>query len=360
MSVQNITADIIGSDSEVRDIYFNLPKLGNTSRLQRRALNRRLVAVYRTTQIDRERIIQKTLNEFDKAVDSQWRKIFSTLSDTRFINRLVEHVTNLYSDLKTNDNTDSQVQNLISEKLNSEYDKEILDTVIADAFIEAKVNFQEGVKIFHLMNVLFHWYVARSLSTALRNPKNYLTWWSVKKAAGTGFTPEDWFIIDILMGTQYQELLQPILTRQNLITVPGFTNVMFDSIREVFKKELYERAGGGLGAEALAGKIARELTNVRGTNLPEIPKYKYMLWARTEGVVVQTDALMELGKEADMEGKIWQTIGDSEVREGHVENEMDGIIPVNQDFSDGSSDAGSGSVSPYNCRCCCGPALLTA
>ena len=83
-----------------------------------------------------------------------------------------------------------------------------------------------------------------------------------------------------------------------------------------------------------------------------------MLWARTEGCVVQNDGLIALGQSAGMDGKQWFTVGDGNVRPAHSSNEAAGIIKMSDTFPDGSSDAGSGSTSAFNCRCTSAPALL--
>lgn len=152
---------------------------------------------------------------------------------------------------------------------------------------------------------------------------------------------------------QMSELAQTIASRANQITLNGFTPAMFETLRDTIKTNLYDAMEGGAGAEEIARKLGQDLSVKFGSALPPEAKNRLMLWARTEGCVMQNDALMKRGSDLGMDGKIWQNVGDSRVRTqpngGHVANGGQGVIPVTERFIDGSLDAGSGSVSPFNC-----------
>jgi hypothetical protein len=159
---------------------------------------------------------------------------------------------------------------------------------------------------------------------------------------------------------QYEpRILDIVLNRPNKITAVEMSEAMFADMQKAILDSFFNNIGGALGAREVAKKIGESLSGhfLDGV-LPKEYKDRLMLWARTEGAVIQNDALMKIGREAGMNGKIWQTVGDDRVRERHVTNEADGVIPVDRAFSGGSMDAGSGSASPFNCRCTTGPALL--
>jgi len=156
---------------------------------------------------------------------------------------------------------------------------------------------------------------------------------------------------------QMGELLDSIQKRTNEITLGGFNDKMFETVRGTIKENLYEAVDGGKGAAEIARRLGKEL-RAKFADLPKEANNRLMLWARTEGCVVQNDALMARGEDVGMDGKVWQTVGDSRVRDAHIMNEGAGVIPMADTFPDGSTDGGSGSVSPYQCRCAVGPALL--
>ncbi len=169
-----------------------------------------------------------------------------------------------------------------------------------------------------------------------------------------GFLEDDRLLADIVFRNE-PRLLIPILARNNEIVAVQLSKQEFEELRDILKESLYERAGGALGMRDIARELRKEFVN----NIPkEDLMYRTDLWARTEGCIMQNDALMELAKEGGMDGKVWQTVGDNRVRMWHVMNEADGVIPIGDTFADGSMDAGSGSVSPFQCRCAVGGAML--
>jgi len=180
-------------------------------------------------------------------------------------------------------------------------------------------------------------------------------------------SPADKFLLYYTLGegdfpplpasAQMGELLDSIQKRTNEITLGGFNDKMFETVRGTIKENLYEAVDGCKGAAEIARQLGKEL-RAKFNDLPKEANNRLMLWARTEGCVVQNDALMARGEDVGMDGKIWQTVGDSRVRDAHILNEAAGVIPIADMFPDGSTDGGAGSVSPYFCRCAVGPALL--
>ena len=170
-----------------------------------------------------------------------------------------------------------------------------------------------------------------------------------------GFTDADMLLVDVVIAKE-PLLLDTIAARANEITSVPLTDAEFDSLRDIIRRDLYENSTGALGAADIARDIREFLDKIRPD---ESLDDRAMLWARTEGAIIQNDALLARSRNAGMNGKIWQTVGDQRVREAHLLNEGDGVIPIEAEFSDGSTDGGSGSVSPFLCRCTVGGAMLS-
>ena len=182
---------------------------------------------------------------------------------------------------------------------------------------------------------------------------------AIRKANGADIPLADTLLVDIVYQNEPM-VLEAIANRTNLITSVKVGKVMFEEIRDTLRKALFENPTGALGARDLAAAltllVGKRLMS-QGVDDAQL-RAKMMLWARTEGAIIQNDALMLIGQAAGMDGKQWQSVRDRRVRPGHERNDMDGVIPINQRFSDGSMDGGSGSVSPFSCRCAVGPAML--
>lgn len=177
-------------------------------------------------------------------------------------------------------------------------------------------------------------------------------------ASNVGIADEVSLLLLSIVYRYEPRILDALQDRRNLITAVNMTDAMFNDIKTAIRDSFLHQ-GGALGARAMARQIGASLSNhfIDGI-VPEEYEKRLMLWARTEGAVLQNDALMAMSKDAGMTGKIWTTVGDNRVREHHLANEADGVIPINKPFSDGSMDGGSGSVDPYNCRCVVCGAML--
>jgi len=184
-----------------------------------------------------------------------------------------------------------------------------------------------------------------------------------KATAATVFNEEDAIFAaltfetgsEMRLLTAYADRGKAFIDPKNKLTVQGFTPKMFSSLQDTLQTELFEK---GNGMREQASVLWKSLATKYGSKLPSDASNRIELWVRTEGATVQNDALMAIGKEADMDGKRWDSVGDALVRPAHQDNTSAGVIPVKDNFPDGSSDAGSGSQSPYQCRCASGPALL--
>lgn len=176
------------------------------------------------------------------------------------------------------------------------------------------------------------------------------------------FGVNDDLFVDIVMGKPPDQLIGAIGNRQNYLQM---RKQMFSDFKKGMKQDLYHRIGGAAGAEEIARRISAEYQNQLLAKGGMAAQKRALLWARTEGAIIQNDALMMKGIEAGMDAKRWVNVGDDRVRTfatgpgDHVVNMGDGIIPIQDVFTDGSTDGGSGSVSPFNCRCTVGPAMLS-
>lgn len=365
MAVQEQTRTISLED-KVRITYTGLPNF-KRQRLplpEIRKLNRRLRVAYAAIGEDREAFLKRSVDMVADKVQPQMNKVIASIRKNA-IEQIVQHAVQMYQSAHKTGEPDGMAREQIRRQLRgATHHADTLNRILREAVAESGASYVEAVEIFHAMQALLHWRAAKLFYSAVMDRKGFLTRYYVQKYVPKSFTAEDWMLVNIIMGSQFPELAKPIAARQNLITVPGFSDSIFDTVRGSFREKLYERLGGGLGAEAMARSLADDLVGTHGGNLPVFPKEKYMLWARTEGAVIQNDALKMLGERAKMDGKIWQSCGDEKVRNGktgpgdHVANEADGVISTAATFADSSLDAGSGSISPYNCRCVSGPALL--
>ena len=186
-----------------------------------------------------------------------------------------------------------------------------------------------------------------------------------REESARAFTSDDIGLVEIVFGNRPSQLADSIAQRVNRITSVPLTDAMFERLRDTIMRSLYQNAVGALGAVGLADQIEAEFGSVLGDATEAIAD-RAELWARTEGAVMQNDALLSIAEQSGMDGKIWQSLQDGLVRTfatsdgDHVINDEDGVIPLGDRFSDGSTDGGSGSVSPYQCRCAVGGALLGA
>lgn len=252
-------------------------------------------------------------------------------------------------EIRENPTLDDVMESAIDRAVDAIDDREPLFGAFAEMLDQATVLFAESGGRFS------HRQIKQTIpNQALLNPELML-----RQAGGAGYTLTDAELMGIVFGTPEHALVPVIAARDNRIVSVQLSKAQFNALKANMRQALYENIGGGLGAREIARKLAREYAGqFNGIFTPKQMKNKMELWARTEGVVVQNDALEKIGRDAGSDGHIWQTVGDARVRPAHILNEGDGVIPIKDSFSDGSTNGGSGSVSPYACRCAVGPALL--
>ena len=329
------------------------------------ALNDALRVYYRDLPDRRDKLANRGVNSFVAASNQMTTAWINEFGKREYLNAVSDHVAYLYAAGGTKHSTPAENRAYVEDRLTrNTIDSQRLDDIITSASNAAGVQFTEAVLQLHRLQALLHFQAVEGFRQTLRHLDSVATLLAATKAVPTTLTPADLMLVDIIFSNPYQEVADSILARQNLITSLGAHSAAFQDIKDTIRREIYERPDGALGARDLARRLQQDLVKTYGSQFPLYTKEKYMLWARTEGAVIQNDALMQLGTKAKMDGKIWQSVGDSLVRDGsrgigdHVTNEYDGVIPVGRPFSDGSMDGGSGSVSIYNCRCCVGGALL--
>ena len=182
----------------------------------------------------------------------------------------------------------------------------------------------------------------------------------VDKANSSSFTHSDEILTEIVFGQVPSDLDRIVMDRDNFITSVQFSKGEFDAFKRDLKEGIYGDKFGAEGARASAQRMVkknRDKFKARGYTTKQT-RSRTELWARTEGVVLGNDSLLKMGDELGMDGKVWDTVEDSLVRDAHTLNQSAGVIPMHHKFPDGSINGGSGSVSPYNCRCAVGPAML--
>lgn len=144
--------------------------------------------------------------------------------------------------------------------------------------------------------------------------------------------------VDVHFTLKEENLLNALKIRAYSINF--LSDLDFKQITEVLITVAYEE-GGGISdiAEALVEK------------LKDISYYRAELIARTEMAVASSEATMEFARKSGIEWKRWLTVGDAKVREQHIENELVGVVPLEETFSSPTEYSPGQCESPYNCRC---------
>ena len=306
-----------------------------------------------------ENRLHASLDEFTR---ERVQKIFNALIRSGGLQDLTEDALRYYLAAWRPTVSDAATRTALQERLSqTKQDDMAILSALRRAADYSNVTFDGIRKIFEVAYTLWYESSGTALESLLHEGK-YASVFLLKAASGaaaTPFTAADFARVDIVTNT-YPQLGEYIDKRAYRVTTPGFTRTMFGTMRDTIHKELYERMEGGLGARDLSKRLGEDLIDKYGKKLPPVAMTdeKLMLWARTEGCVVQNDGLLTLGQSAGMDGKQWFTVGDGNVRPAHSSNEAAGIIKMSDTFPDGSSDAGSGSTSAFNCRCTSAPALL--
>ncbi len=114
----------------------------------------------------------------------------------------------------------------------------------------------------------------------------------------------------------------------------------------------------------LAHIISQGIENKRGVpglsrdirkGFTDMSRFRSQLIARTETANALSQASLDTMKDMGIDGKEWVTSGDDRVSDDCLDNEAEGVIPVNQAFS-------GGVMAPPqhpDCRCAIAPARLS-
>ena len=356
------TAENLARTRYERAFTMDVPYVGAvlTSRRQVSAFNRRMRIAITVANARRVRIEQQLLVELSKAIQPQFKRLFTAAQRGGQMDAMADDAARIYQAIRKRGEREATTHRRLVEYLQkSKRDDAVIVSHLREAAADGNVEFGAIPPIFETAMILWYESAARTMREVTADYKKSIPMLLLAyKAVPSGFSPTDWLFVNEVYAHQPFELWVGIAERMNEITVPGFTNSMFETLKDTMDVELYQNVKGAEGARGLARKMGQDLAVKYNSTLPPITKDKLMLWARTEGCVVQNDALIKIGGGSGMQGKGWFSMGDERVRPAHTDNEGDGIIHKDEDFSDGSSDAGSGSVSPFFCRCSSYPALL--
>jgi len=334
-----------------------IPRSARTQ-TSRRKLTRLSKAAALAARAKRLSVERKTIVELNKTASGEVGKILREMTRSGTLAQLVNDAARVHHSLYTKGASAKTMRQRVKNHMNrSRKENAMLLRVIRDEAVNVNATFGGALDVLRGAQVLLFEAGSAPMIAVVNEPhaalRKMFDFCAVSKAASVGFTEEDWAIIRIAKERAPKALEAAIADRQKRISLRGFTDGMFDTLRETLENDLYVRASGALtegalGALDLARIIGDDLRGAYGDALPDEAEDRLMLWARTEGTVVQNDALMAIGREAQMDGKVWQT-ADVFARDAHLLNAEDGVIPEGDTFSDGSTDGGSGSESPYNC-----------
>lgn len=161
-----------------------------------------------------------------------------------------------------------------------------------------------------------------------------------------------------------QEVLDAIYTPKKSVTGEQFvltpallakyaerTSMLADSIvntaHETVKGVIMAGLANGDGVDVIGEALRTVFT--------EMQEYKGKQIARTETGYAQSLATQEAYEQSSVvAGKEWITAGDEKVRDEHLDNEAQGVIPKNATFSNGEMYPAQHTI---NCRCVIAPAL---
>jgi len=319
----------------------------------------------------RERLVRRSERVLSTYVAERLRDVALYMRANGLFDQLERDMVSLYNDMRQPNETDAKVkQDIRNQARNTPRVENFLNRlfkqVVRSRFGPLFPGMRERVNI---MRTLFAEDAALHTrkQIALRGKVLVVDAHLLQKAQHPDeFTEEESQFVRIVFGQRPTQLLDSIVGRQNKIRVVRLTREMFQDLKDVMREGLYENMHGALGARDVARKLVKRFeSDLLDVGFPpDKIRNRLMVWARTESAVVQNDTQLKIAVEAGMDGKIWQSVLDDRVRTippgpgDHVANDAVGVIAITARFPDGSTDGGSGSVSPYNCRCVVGGALL--
>ena len=358
------------------DTFGPTPKInkGAISNVERQRVNRYVRNNADILIAKRERAAKRVAGVIAGFYLNKFAEVLDVMEQRGLLREITDDVVRVYDALRTPTTSDAEVQRFIKENATDRQIDAFLERRIGDA--AERVDFSEDEKLLLRSLVLLAESGALFVQRQVRSLRSDTLIDVGLLRAGTetkrkalladqvklleGFGIDDDLYVDIVMGKPPDQLIAAIDGRKNFLQM---RKQMFDDFKRGMKQDLYHRIGGAAGAAEIARRLTDEYKKELIKKGVDIKK-RALLWARTEGAIMQNDALIIKGIEAGMDGKRWVNVGDDRVRTfatgpgDHVRNMGDGIIPMQADFTDGSFDGGSGSVSPYNCRCTVGPSML--
>lgn len=356
----------IQTDAQARfDVSFARPPLVDRNRISRRGRNNLNGFIRVNAAVlarDADRLSRRTASIMRNYIGDEAGRLSASMRRLGEWDKLADHASALYRSMKDPRESSAKVRRDVRAFMR--------ETNVIQRFVEGSVRralrvtpgYMEGLeRLLTTSRVLYAEsgasFVHRQLAAV--DSDDLVDRFGIRKAHGpVNFTPVDDALVDILFGGNEELLLEALHDRSNQIVFVQMTDAQFADLQDAIRDTLYANGAG-------AQEVSRELANRFGDSLlggllPKQMKQRVELWARTEGAIIQNDALIKAGINAGMDGQVWSTVGDSRVRPDHASNEGDGVIPMDAVFSDGSTDGGSGSVSPFMCRCVVGPAMLPA
>ena len=119
---------------------------------------------------------------------------------------------------------------------------------------------------------------------------------------------------------------------------------------EETKRRLGQVISDGIKSKRGVPGIARDIKN----SFADMTRYRSQLISRTETANALGEAFSDRGRQLEVTGKEWVTVGDERVSLECQDNEAAGVIPFDQSFP-------SGAMTPPQhpaCRCAAAPVML--
>ena len=351
-----MTAEERYSEYFARRIFFDRTGIGID---ETRVINGEIITLIPWLLSKRMRLEAQAERVFHAYLREERLRLYSEMERRGAWRELADDAARLYIDQRVASDSEADVRRKIRREMDDNgATLSLTDTLIERASDNIGDLYERWPSLVETYHVLLLESVGQFFRMVYKRFKNedYVELFKFASKSSPYFPEDDKLLADIVIRAE-PRLLDAIANRRNMIKVANLSKQEFADLKKLIRHDLYESVKGGLGARDIARNIVKRFDQV----IPDMDKRaRAMLWARTEGTIVQNDALMSYGKDAEMDGKVWQTVGDHRVRDGHISNEADGIIPAGDMFADGSFDAGTGSVSPFNCRCISAPALMTS
>ena len=287
----------------VEAVFQPVPLLSKLTREEISALNGRLRVLYSGLRGRREATAVSMVESMDSTMLSVHATLFLGMLRTNAPERISNHLATLFSSQKIKGDTVRQTMVRVDQEARTEKSTEFFRDVLWDSFEASGPDYDAGLNVVSAYQALIWEDTRARFLEAVSGFDSFikmLKYGGVQKA----FSANDFETVDLIYGQPPPELLDIVENRENLITLSGFVAADFEQLRGVMINDFYAGSEGPIGARAIASKL-RHTLGASGN----IPKHKFLLWARTEGAIVQNDTLRAIGRAAEMNGKIWISVG---------------------------------------------------